>query len=671
MKTLFAPAIGLMNHLRYPKKFALLGAIALIAIMVLQITLYRQLTGVIEPSRQELIGLEVVKPMNQLISAMQQHRGLSSGVLNGNETLRDRRAGKEKDVVAAFGVVEAKLPAELLNGERWRSVRSGWEAIRKDGLTWTAPESFGKHTALIDEALSAMTEVADRFALTLDPDIDSYYLMDTVVVKMPAVLERIGQMRARGTGILTKKTISEQQKIELGALIGELQGTQRLQKLNLEKVATYSPAARSSVEASAKEFDAAVGSAVALVKKDILGGAFETNPPDYFNMTTVVIDKGYSGMAEILIPALEKTIRARIANAQSSLYLTFAITVGVALAFAYLAMGAYFSMIAGVRALGEGAERLASGNLTERVHCASSDELEDVAGHFNHMAESMQGLLRIVQQTSSRLGTAATEVSRSASSVARSSVDQSEAATSMAAAIEEMTVGIDQIAEHAQTAHTVSTESGKLSEEGGKIVEGTVAEMQKIADTVNESARIIEELGRHSESISAIVNVIKEIADQTNLLALNAAIEAARAGEQGRGFAVVADEVRKLAERTTSSTQEISNMIGAIQSGTTGAVASMQAGVERVAEGVTLSRRAGESIGRIRDGADRVRADVSDISNSLREQSTASNEISRSVERIAEMSEQNSAAVRGTAETASELERLARELEQEVRRFRV
>ncbi len=671
MNALFTPAIALMNRLRYPQKFALLGAVALVAILVLQVSLYRELSKVIEPSRQELVALSVIKPMHELISGMQQHRGLSAGVLGGNDALKDRRMGKGKEVTELLAKLETKMPASVKDSEQWRAALAGWLDIQKDGLSWAAPESFKRHTVMIDRALIAVVAVADVLALTLDPDIDSYYLMDTVVVKMPAVLERLGQMRARGTGILAKKEISDQQKTDLSTLLGELQGTQRMQKMNVDKVIEFSPAARLTLEAAAKGFDKSMGDTLDLVRKDVLGGAFETNSQDYFNLTTKVIDKGYATMFDILMPALDKVIRSRITSAETELKITFLITIVVTLVFAYLAFGAYLSMIVGVRALAEGAERLSSGDLTGRVHCAAKDELEDVAVHFNHMAESMQGLLRVVQQTAEQLGQAATDVSSSAARVSEGSIEQSSAASSMAAAIEEMTVGIDQIAEHAQTAHEVSTESGVLSEEGGRIVDGTVAEMQKIADTVNQSAMIIEELGRHSASISAIVNVIKEIADQTNLLALNAAIEAARAGEQGRGFAVVADEVRKLAERTTSSTQEISSMIGAIQKGTAGAVASMQAGVARVADGVDLSRRAGESISRIKHGAARVRGDVSDISNSLREQSTASNEIARSVERIAQMSESNSAAVQSTARTARELERLATELQSEVQRFRV
>jgi len=197
-----------------------------------------------------------------------------------------------------------------------------------------------------------------------------------------------------------------------------------------------------------------------------------------------------------------------------------------------------------------------------------------------------------------------------------------------------------------------------------------VSEIQGIAETVNQSAAAVEALGEQSHRISAIVGTIKDIADQTNLLALNAAIEAARAGESGRGFAVVADEVRKLAERTAKSTQEIAEMIGAIQSGTSTAVSSMKRGVDRVASGVEQAQLAGDAIGQVQAQSRQVRNAVAEISTALREQAAASTEIARNIERIAQMAEENNAAACGNAQTSDSLRHLAETLSSEVARFR-
>jgi methyl-accepting chemotaxis protein len=198
-----------------------------------------------------------------------------------------------------------------------------------------------------------------------------------------------------------------------------------------------------------------------------------------------------------------------------------------------------------------------------------------------------------------------------------------------------------------------------------------VDEMSRISASVRESSAVILDLEQRSRDISAIVKAIKEIAEQTNLLALNAAIEAARAGEQGRGFAVVADEVRKLAERTTLSTQEIAGMIDQIQKGTRTAVSSMEAGMRRVDSGVELAGQAGDAIGRIKASAEQVVGVVDSISAALREQSAASNDIARKVEQIAQMSEENTAAVQNTAVTARDLGQLSAFLESAVKRFNI
>ncbi|MGP0208772.1 methyl-accepting chemotaxis protein [Pseudomonas sp. NCHU5232] len=240
----------------------------------------------------------------------------------------------------------------------------------------------------------------------------------------------------------------------------------------------------------------------------------------------------------------------------------------------------------------------------------------------------------------------------------------------MAATVEELTVSINHVADNANEAHSLSSESGHQSAEGGAVIQETLGSMQRIADTVQGAAAQIAELGQHSDQISSIVNVIKDIADQTNLLALNAAIEAARAGEQGRGFAVVADEVRLLAQRTANSTQEITEMIKKIQSGTRNAVSNMEVGVEQVNGGLVQAGQAGDAIVSIRTASERVVGVVDQISLALREQTVASQDVARNVERIAQMSVENSEAVSDTSRTAHELQQLAVSLEKTVALFR-
>jgi methyl-accepting chemotaxis protein len=237
--------------------------------------------------------------------------------------------------------------------------------------------------------------------------------------------------------------------------------------------------------------------------------------------------------------------------------------------------------------------------------------------------------------------------------------------------MEELSVSINQVSEHANDAYTISQKSSMQAAEGGQIIHKAATEMENIAMSVNEVAGRIRGLEEYSKQISGIANAIREIADQTNLLALNAAIEAARAGEQGRGFAVVADEVRKLAERTATATMEISGMISKIQDGTVAAVKEMEISVIRVNEGVGLAHEAGDSVSSIREAAEQAAHDVNDISHAIHEQSTTARDIAQRIEKIAQGTEENTIASMETAKSAKQMSDLSTRLDELASRFKI
>jgi methyl-accepting chemotaxis protein len=313
----------------------------------------------------------------------------------------------------------------------------------------------------------------------------------------------------------------------------------------------------------------------------------------------------------------------------------------------------------------------AENDLTHRVDLDSKDEMGQLAKSFNTLIGRLRGTLTAVSHGADGVLATASALAVDASHVAEHSARQAGATSATMAAVEEMTVSINTVSDNAEKAQSLARMAGENSMQGGAIIQKAVCEMSEIATTVSDASRVIHDLGEDSKEISNVVQVIREVADQTNLLALNAAIEAARAGEQGRGFAVVADEVRKLAERTAQSTGDIGAMIKKIQSSAGDAVTEMEKVVQRVESGRSLAESAGECMTSIQEDSAKVSDAVTEISDNLKEQSKASQDIAQNVENIARMTDENNVAADKVSSEAHQLDQLAKEASASITVFKL
>lgn len=612
--------------------------------------------------KHTVLAIETAQKISTVVTALQRERG-ASGVFLGSKgaAMADSLKQFRLDSDAAAKQMQG-LPADASAGlEQVTKDLAAIGALRQqvDGQSIDSSESGARYTVLI-KALIGYTQSLE--ASVSEPQILRALGALNQFVEMK---ERAGRERALLGLAYSRNQIDAELLSRLSHNIGEFMAYQ--DAFQRRAAAEFKRQLDEALQQP--DAQAAIGMRSTALETP-LGEALNVKPADWFKLSTARIDLMVQVENE-----LSQSVGALAAHAHEeaarSLWLTIGAILGVLAAVVLLSYLIIRNIKSAVSDLNDTLVALSKRDLTAHTHYDGRDEFGVIAHNLDNMAQQIKDVIQEIGGTAAQVATAAEESSTAALQTSQNVAQQRQGTDQVATAINEMSATVRDVARSTTEAAEMSRQVNDDTLQGKSEIENTVRLVQALSTQAEQTARIIVELKKESDAISSVLDVIRGVAEQTNLLALNAAIEAARAGEQGRGFAVVADEVRQLAQKTQDSTVSIQQMISNLQSGSDRAASSMQETLDKAQASAGNVVKAGELLVQIADGIASISDRNIQVASAAEEQSLVSEEINRNVNDINDLVIQVSAAAEQTAVTSRELASLADHQQQLVGRFKV
>ena len=676
MKTVLYPAIALMNRLSFGMKFSLISVLFFLPMLVTNFYLVR------DSYRQFISTQAALESIDLLGESLTLRRNLEDFVDLTEVNAMIGQSGQAGDLEARLvklqgGISEALqgMAAVVREPEQIEEFNSKRDELIAELAAVQAETSLQGKIALAEKLLGSsqvfIKLVASQAGLSQDRQGAVRQMIELVTVDTPKVTAVLSEGRAIGSYSLAQGFLNSSASTKFDELLLELEKLHAEYGLNLQASLNSSAQARTELASlAANSLETLKTSTTVFEDQVVVADSLDTPWAQFYADVSGAMEQTYQ-LNDAVLVFLDKQLQVRLEENRTQMVLLVAALVVVFLLIVYLYGGFYVSIRTTLKKLGQVMNQVAAGDMTVSFKAQSQDELGELGQVFNETVSKIHQLIERVGQT-------VVEVERQADRVQQVSGESNQAVAGQRGQIDLIATAMNQMSATAQeVAHSAAAAVGSAQSvndetvSGRALVESQVGSIQRLAGEIDQSVSVINKLASDSASISQVLDVIKGIAEQTNLLALNAAIEAARAGEQGRGFAVVADEVRNLAKRTQQSTEQIESMIAKLQSGVGAAVKAMNASHQMADTTVNESGKVQQALENILGAVGMIVDQNQQIATAAEEQTAVAQDIDQNIVEISQAGERTAEGASQTEQASRELSGLVARLKQLIGAFRV